>query len=58
MIENLSKQEIPLNIMSQFLPLQCEAIREGSLQNEISELIYFGITQILNIYSYAAGDKI
>jgi D-tagatose-1,6-bisphosphate aldolase subunit GatZ/KbaZ len=58
LIENLSKQDIPLNILSQYLPLQYEAIREGKLQNHISDLIDFGIAQVLNIYSYATGDTV
>jgi D-tagatose-1,6-bisphosphate aldolase subunit GatZ/KbaZ len=58
LIENLSKQDIPLNILSQYLPLQYEAIREGTLQNHISDLIDFGITQVLDIYSYATGDTV
>jgi len=55
--ENLSKQEIPLNILSQYLPLQYEAIREGRLQNTAPELIEYGITQVLNLYSFATGEK-
>jgi len=55
LIENLTKEEIPLTILSQYLPLQYEAIREGKLQNHISDLIDFGITQVLDIYSYATG---
>jgi D-tagatose-1,6-bisphosphate aldolase subunit GatZ/KbaZ len=57
LIENLSKQKIPLNILSQYLPLQYEAIREDRLQNQISDLIDFGITQVLDIYSYATQRK-
>jgi len=57
LIENLSKQEIPLNVLSQYLPLQYEAIREGRLQNQISDLIEFGITQVLDIYSYATEGR-
>ena len=56
LIENLSRQKIPLNILSQYLPLQYEAIREQKLQNRVLDLIDFGITQVLNIYSYATGD--
>jgi D-tagatose-1,6-bisphosphate aldolase subunit GatZ/KbaZ len=57
LIENLSKHEIPLNILSQYLPLQYEAIREGKLQNQISDLIDFGIIQVLDIYSYATQGE-
>jgi D-tagatose-1,6-bisphosphate aldolase subunit GatZ/KbaZ len=57
LIDNLSKQKIPLNILSEYLPLQYEAIRERQLQNNISDLIDFGITQVLNIYSYATEGR-
>jgi D-tagatose-1,6-bisphosphate aldolase subunit GatZ/KbaZ len=53
LIGNLSKQEIPLTVLSQYLPLEYEAIREGKLQNHISDLIGFGITRVLETYSYA-----
>ena len=55
LIENLSQQEIPLNVLSQYLPLQYEAVREDRLQNQISDLIDFGITQVLDIYAFATG---
>jgi len=55
LIENLSKQEIPLNVLSQYLPLQYEAIREGRLQNTAPELIEYGIKRVLDLYSYATG---
>jgi D-tagatose-1,6-bisphosphate aldolase subunit GatZ/KbaZ len=58
LIENLSKHEIPLSILSQYLPLQYEAIREDRLQNKVLDLIYYGIVRILNIYSFATGDTV
>ncbi len=57
LIENLTGREAPLNILSQYLPLQYEAIREGRLKNNVLDLIDYGIAQILNIYSYATGEK-
>jgi D-tagatose-1,6-bisphosphate aldolase subunit GatZ/KbaZ len=53
LLENLSRQEIPLSILSQYLPLQYEAIREGQLENTAQDLIEYGIARVLNIYSYA-----
>jgi len=57
LIGNLSKQEIPLTVLSQYLPLEYEAIREGKLQNHISDLIGFGIMRVLEVYSYATEYK-
>jgi D-tagatose-1,6-bisphosphate aldolase subunit GatZ/KbaZ len=53
LIENLSKQEIPLSILSQYLPLQYEAIREGRIENTVDDLVDFGVRRVLDIYSYA-----
>jgi D-tagatose-1,6-bisphosphate aldolase subunit GatZ/KbaZ len=55
LIDNLSKQEIPLSILSQYLPLQYDAIREGRIQKTVPDLIEFGIARVLDIYSYATG---
>jgi D-tagatose-1,6-bisphosphate aldolase subunit GatZ/KbaZ len=53
LLENLAMQEIPLSILSQYLPLQYEAIREGQIQNTAPDLIEYGIERILNNYLYA-----
>ncbi len=34
LLENLSKEAIPLTIMSQYLPIQYERVREGLIQND------------------------
>jgi D-tagatose-1,6-bisphosphate aldolase subunit GatZ/KbaZ len=55
LLENLSKQEIPMSLLSQYLPLQYEAIREGRIQNSAPDLIDYGIVRVLDIYSFATG---
>jgi D-tagatose-1,6-bisphosphate aldolase subunit GatZ/KbaZ len=57
LIDNLSKQKIPLSILSQYLPGQYEAIREDRLNNTPLELIDYGITRVLDIYSTVTGAK-
>ncbi len=46
LIENLSQRIIPLNLLSQFLPIQYRKVRNKQLQNQPLELIkdYIGIT--------------
>jgi D-tagatose-1,6-bisphosphate aldolase subunit GatZ/KbaZ len=55
LLDNLSKQDIPLSMLSQFLPNQYEAVREGRLKNNVNNHIEFGIGKVLDIYKSATG---
>jgi D-tagatose-1,6-bisphosphate aldolase subunit GatZ/KbaZ len=53
LISNLSKREIPLALISQFLPNQYEKIRNSSLKNNPVSLIKDKVVEVLDCYSYA-----
>ncbi len=57
LIRNLSKNRIPLTLLSQFLPNQYDEIRNGKITNNIENIIYSKIEDVLKIYQYATGGK-
>jgi D-tagatose-1,6-bisphosphate aldolase subunit GatZ/KbaZ len=56
LIKNLKSIEIPLTLISQFLPIQYKKIRDGSLKNDPESLIKDKIINVLNDYSYAVSN--
>ncbi|HKN23245.1 MAG TPA: class II D-tagatose-bisphosphate aldolase, non-catalytic subunit [Candidatus Acidoferrum sp.] len=55
LLNNLTAHPAPESLVSQYLPKQCEAIREGRLENQPRELIRGKILEVLDIYAYACG---
>jgi D-tagatose-1,6-bisphosphate aldolase subunit GatZ/KbaZ len=55
MLDNLSAAGIPLALLSQYMPLQHAAIREGRLRNDPRELVLDGVMQVLTHYAQACG---
>jgi D-tagatose-1,6-bisphosphate aldolase subunit GatZ/KbaZ len=53
LIANLSARQIPLTLLSQYLPGQFAAIREGSLVNHPRALLLDGVARVLRAYAYA-----
>jgi D-tagatose-1,6-bisphosphate aldolase subunit GatZ/KbaZ len=53
--QNLTSQAVPLSLLSQYLPRQAEAIREGELRNAPADLIRHKISEVLQQYAYACG---
>ncbi|HME37537.1 MAG TPA: D-tagatose-bisphosphate aldolase, class II, non-catalytic subunit [Steroidobacteraceae bacterium] len=53
LLECLSAEGLPLTLISQYLPLQYAAIREGRLKNDPRELVLDGIEQVLRHYDRA-----
>lgn len=56
MLEHL-KDGCPLNLLSQFMPIQYTKVREGSLKNEPKELILDRIGNTIDEYLYATHQK-
>ena len=56
LIRNLSKREIPLTLISQFLPNQYEKIRNSCLKNDPASLIKDKVADVLDDYSYAVAE--
>jgi len=55
LVRNLEGCPPPLNILSQFLPAQCAAIRAGSLENTPESLIRDRVREVLRVYAEACG---
>ena len=57
LIKNLSDSIIPLTLISQFLPVQYEKIRNGELDLNPLSLIRDKIINVIDKYSFAIGRK-
>jgi D-tagatose-1,6-bisphosphate aldolase subunit GatZ/KbaZ len=55
MMENLTARSIPLTLLSQYLPIQYQAIRNGQLQNKPSEILIDSVCHVLRQYRHACG---
>jgi D-tagatose-1,6-bisphosphate aldolase subunit GatZ/KbaZ len=55
LMENLRTRRIPLTLLSQYLPAQYDAIREGSLANDPRELLLDGVSRVLRGYANACS---
>jgi D-tagatose-1,6-bisphosphate aldolase subunit GatZ/KbaZ len=56
LLANLGQDPIPLTLLSQYLPLQYDRLREGSLINKPRALIMDKITSVLSDYAYACAQ--
>jgi D-tagatose-1,6-bisphosphate aldolase subunit GatZ/KbaZ len=57
LIDNLSTRPIPLTLLSQFLPLEYQAIRAGALKGTPEQLIQYHIRNVLAVYANACLVK-
>jgi D-tagatose-1,6-bisphosphate aldolase subunit GatZ/KbaZ len=57
LIKNLEQYPIPLCLVSQYLPVQYNAIRRGELKNRPIELINDKINEVLKIYNWATTSN-
>jgi D-tagatose-1,6-bisphosphate aldolase subunit GatZ/KbaZ len=55
LLTNLGKAPIPLNLLSQYLPMQYLRVREKLLVNDPRALIIDKISSVLSDYAYACG---
>ena len=53
LIENLSRTEIPMPLLSQFLPTQYQAVRDGTLSLEPRQLTIHRVMEVTSMYSAA-----
>ena len=56
MLDNL-KDGCPLNLLSQFMPIQYTKVREGSLKNDPKELVLDRVGNTVDEYLYATHQK-
>ncbi len=54
LLRNLERQPIPLSLLSQYMPLEHELVREGAIPNHPRALILARVMRILEIYRVAA----
>jgi D-tagatose-1,6-bisphosphate aldolase subunit GatZ/KbaZ len=57
LFDNLDERPIPLTLVSQFLPLEYEAIRTGELQAVPQRMIQHHIRRVLRVYADACSVK-
>ena len=57
LFDNLGERPIPLTLISQYLPLEYEAIRSGELQAVPERLIEYHIRRVLRVYADACLVK-
>jgi D-tagatose-1,6-bisphosphate aldolase subunit GatZ/KbaZ len=55
LFENLAAQRIPSTVVSQFLPLEYEAVREGRLKATPGMIVHEHIRHVLRVYSRACA---
>ena len=55
LIDNLSADPIPLALLSQYLPVQYRAVREGALPNDPRALIRAGVGAVIDDYARVCG---
>jgi D-tagatose-1,6-bisphosphate aldolase subunit GatZ/KbaZ len=56
LLANLDANPPPLSLVSQYLPLQYQAIRAGRLRLRARELVLHAVEQVLQPYSAACTD--
>jgi D-tagatose-1,6-bisphosphate aldolase subunit GatZ/KbaZ len=57
LIESLAARGMPLTLLSQYLPVQYAAIRDGRLRNDPRELVLDGVEQVLRHYDHACRPE-
>jgi D-tagatose-1,6-bisphosphate aldolase subunit GatZ/KbaZ len=55
LISNLTEYPAPIPLLSQYLPNQSTAVREGTLANQPSDLIRHKIREVIDHYAYACA---
>ncbi len=55
LINNLERLGLPLNILSQYLPVQYKRVREGHLANTPHAMLLDKVTEVLADYAFACG---
>jgi D-tagatose-1,6-bisphosphate aldolase subunit GatZ/KbaZ len=55
LLQNLEGFSCPLTLLSQYLPIEYEAIREGALENDAAAIIGHHIRRVLRFYGVACG---
>jgi D-tagatose-1,6-bisphosphate aldolase subunit GatZ/KbaZ len=57
LLERLGNSSLPLTLLSQYLPLQYAAIREGRLANDARAILLDGVARVLREYAQACRPR-
>lgn len=57
LLANLARTGLPLPLLSQYLPRQYEAVRDGGLTPEPRALVRHRIGEVLGVYARACGER-
>jgi D-tagatose-1,6-bisphosphate aldolase subunit GatZ/KbaZ len=57
LLENLSPTSLPISLVSQYLPIEYEAVRGGRIASSAEALIQHHIQNVLRQYSVACGSR-
>jgi D-tagatose-1,6-bisphosphate aldolase subunit GatZ/KbaZ len=57
LVRNLSESPPPLTLLSQYMPAQYEAVRNGTLRNLPDDLIHSKIREVVDIYARATSMR-
>src|ERR1019366_2226393 len=58
LLHNLARFSCPLPLLSQYLPIEYEAIRQGALENHAAAIIGHHIRRVLRFYGVACGAPV
>lgn len=57
LLRNLGSFPAPLTLLSQYLPMEYEAIRRGELENSAAAIVHHCIRRVLRVYGAACGAR-
>jgi D-tagatose-1,6-bisphosphate aldolase subunit GatZ/KbaZ len=55
LLHELTSAGLPLTLVSQYLPIQYAAIRDGRLMNDPRQIVLDGVSQVLRQYANACN---
>jgi len=55
LLRELTSAGLPLTLVSQYLPTQYAAIRDGRLRNDPRDMVLDGVSQVLRHYASACN---
>ncbi len=58
LLRELTSAKLPLTLVSQYLPLQYAAIRDGRLRNDPRDVVLDGVSQVLRHYAHACNPAV
>jgi D-tagatose-1,6-bisphosphate aldolase subunit GatZ/KbaZ len=58
LLHNLGRFSCPLTLLSQYLPIEYDAIRQGALENDAAAIIRHHIRRVLRFYGAACGAPV